>query len=114
LALLLLGGYGYRAVPTQAPRTNADASAAIPAQTAQIIGDASINVARESKAAFKATAKATVKTVAKQIIASIPALGIPTSQTGSRGYEFRKRIARNFTDLVDGTDFYRRKGTTAK
>jgi hypothetical protein len=91
---LLLGGYGYRAVPTQAPRTNADASAAIPAQTARIIGDASINVARESKAAFKATAKATVKTVAKQIIASIPALASPpvkraaadaSSENGSPG-----------------------------
>ena len=94
LALLLLGGYGYRAVPTQAPRTNADASAAIPAQTARIIGDASINVARESKAAFKATAKATVKTVAKQIVGSIPALASPpvkraaadtSSENGSPG-----------------------------
>ena len=94
LALLLLGGYGYRAVPTQAPRTNADASAAVPAQTARIIGDASINVARESKAAFKATAKATVKTVAKQIVAGIPALASPpvkraaadtSSENGSPG-----------------------------
>jgi len=85
LALLLLGGYSYRAVPTQAPRTNADASAAIPAQTARIIGDASINVARESKAAFKATAKATVKTVAKQIVASIPALASPPVKRAAAG-----------------------------
>jgi type II secretory pathway predicted ATPase ExeA len=94
LALLLLGGYGYRAVPTQAPRTNADVLAAVPAPTARIIGGASINVARESKAAFKATAKATVKTVAKQIVVSVPALAAPpvkwaaadtSSENGSPG-----------------------------
>jgi hypothetical protein len=60
-------------VPTQAPRTNADASAVAPTQAARSIGDASINVARESKAAFKAT----VKPVAKQIVASVPALPVP-------------------------------------
>jgi hypothetical protein len=94
LALLLLGGYGYRAVPTQAPRTNADVLAAAPAQAAGIIGNASINVARESRAAFKAMARATVKTVAKQIVASVPALAAPpvkraaadtSSENGSPG-----------------------------
>ena len=96
LALLLLGGYGYRAVPTQAPRTNADVLAAAPAQAAGIIGDASINVARESKAGFwrHYLPKAAVKSLAKQIVASVPALAAPpvkraaadtSSENGSPG-----------------------------
>jgi type II secretory pathway predicted ATPase ExeA len=91
LALLLFAGYGYRPVPTRAPLTNADILAAAPAQAAGIIGNASINVARESKAAFKAMAKATIKTVAKQIV---PELAFPpvkravagtSSENGSPG-----------------------------
>jgi general secretion pathway protein A len=65
LGLLLLAGYGYRVAPTQAPRIDADASAAVSTQAARSIVDASINVARESKASSP-------KTMAKPIVTNMP------------------------------------------
>ena len=53
LGLLLVAGYGYRAVPNEAPRTN---------------GDASVTAARESKASLKTVAR----TIDKRVVLTVP------------------------------------------
>ena len=73
LALLLFAGYGYRTVPTQVPRINADASAAVPIQ-ARPTGAASIASVQESKASLKAEPK--------QLAATVPAAP-PVRQTAA-------------------------------
>jgi general secretion pathway protein A len=77
LGLLLFAGYGYRAVPTQAPRINADAPAAVPIQAARSIGERSINVARNVARGSKVSFKAAVNTVTKQAVASAAVVAAP-------------------------------------
>ena len=77
LGLLLFAGYGYRAVPTQAPRISPDAPAAVPMQAARSIGDSSINVARNVARGSKVSFKAAVNTVTKQAVASAAVVVTP-------------------------------------
>ncbi len=95
LGLLLFAGYGYRAVPTQAPRISPDAPAAVPMQAARSIGERSINVARNVARGSKVSFKAAVNTVTKQAVASAAVVAAPPIK--------RPTVAANAENRSSGT-----------